>query len=562
MPIDRLTNQRAKQEFLLLAVIVLAGMILRTYLAGLPRVVRWDEPDYLTLGRNLVTGHGFQTRGVPEVHYAPLFPLLTGLFYLLTGDLEAASEWVYVLFGSLLVIPVYFITRHVYGRRAAVIAALLLVTFPALAAGVLYWGTMTEPLFLTLLYSGLALAFLAWQIHGGKQWRLYAGAGICLSLAYLTKPEASLYFVVVLAFFGLVALVQGQLSQPVTWVRWLVFVLAFTLVASPYTVYLYRHTGRLLVTGKLGVTYFAGKAIVELDPEGYDRALASLDHTGHEIIWFSEDRFQYDVLKDILADPGRFVRRVWRNVNRLEPLFFSRPVFAYYFLPFVALAMFGQPWRRTRLAQELFLLMCLVPMAAFLPFHIEVRYFAPAFIILLMWTARGLEQFGEWLTVTILSQTGFCQGEAFCRERGLLKRIFGSALRAVPVMLVLAYFALMLPQTVSQGMASLSFSHKEAGLWLRQHVSPDSLVMSRDSEIALYAGTRWLVSPYASIPEFMAYARYHGADYLVIDEREATVVRPQLAPFLDTAHPPAGVEHLYTATDQRGRTIIYRILKP
>ena len=43
-----------------------------------------------------------------------------------------------------------------YGRRTAIIAALLLAVYPALTAAELYWGTMTEPLYFLAAYAGLS----------------------------------------------------------------------------------------------------------------------------------------------------------------------------------------------------------------------------------------------------------------------------------------------------------------------------------------------------------------------------------------------------------------------
>src|SRR5436305_196830 len=70
----------------------------------LPRVIRWDEPVYLLLGRNLWSGLGFTFSGHPELHHSPLFPLLAGATLKLTGRPEAASDVWYVLFGTLLIL--------------------------------------------------------------------------------------------------------------------------------------------------------------------------------------------------------------------------------------------------------------------------------------------------------------------------------------------------------------------------------------------------------------------------------------------------------------------------
>jgi len=90
------------------------ALLIRGILVQPERVVWGDEPFYLWLGRNWATGQGYQFVGHPDVHHGPLFPMLAGLIDRLVGNLEVASDIIYVMFGSLLVWPVYGMAREVY----------------------------------------------------------------------------------------------------------------------------------------------------------------------------------------------------------------------------------------------------------------------------------------------------------------------------------------------------------------------------------------------------------------------------------------------------------------
>jgi hypothetical protein len=103
-------------------------------------------------------------------------------------------------------------------------------------------------------------------------------------------------------------------------------------------------------------------------------------------------------------------------------------------------------------------------------------------------------------------------------------------------------------------------SRRQAGLWLRANAAADALVMSRDPEVPFYAERSWVASPNEEYPRFIAYVRKRGANYLVVDEREVTVIRPQLSLLLDETSPPAELRHIYTADDPRGKTIVYEVL--
>src|SRR5512137_1609364 len=121
-------------EFWVLLGLVIASLVLRTALVQVDRIVRWDEPDYLILGRNLFTGRGYTVSGRPELHYAPLFPLATGVLYPLTQDMKLNSDISFVLFGTLTLLPFYWLAKRLFGMRIALMATLFLCFFPPLTA--------------------------------------------------------------------------------------------------------------------------------------------------------------------------------------------------------------------------------------------------------------------------------------------------------------------------------------------------------------------------------------------------------------------------------------------
>jgi len=95
-----------------------------------------------------------------------------------------------------------------YGRRAAVIAAILVSVWPALTIAVLYWGTMTEPPYFFFVYAGIFCGLLVLRDRG--RWPAIL-AGACFALAYLTRPEAIGYLVAVFVFIAFVRLLERRL---------------------------------------------------------------------------------------------------------------------------------------------------------------------------------------------------------------------------------------------------------------------------------------------------------------------------------------------------------------
>ena len=534
-------------EVWFLAIVLVMSLVLRTRLVGIDRIVRWDEPDYLTLGRHLITGQGYTVSGRVDVHYPPLFPLVTGLLYPLTHDMKLNSDICFVVFGTLALLPLYWLTRRLFGSRVAVMATLLLCLYPALTSSVLFWGTMIEPLYLFLLFTAFCSVWLAWE----KQTpRSYAVMGGLFGLTYLVKPEALVY----LGWF-LVLLVLGHVWRTRrlgsrTLLASVCAVAVFALVIAPYLAFLYKETGRILITGKLGVTYVAGEGAVVHDPGIYDRALAQLDSAGEEIIWFSPDRFKYDLWKIISADPRSFLLRTWRNINALESLLFVRRVFSFYLLILVALGVLGQPWDQERLIKELFLLATIPPVLVFLPFHIELRYFAALLPILIIWVAKGIDALARWAAQTWSNLKP---------KRGFSPRVATVSASLLCGLMVL-YFVALQPSIVADGMDGQNPSRRAAGLWLKQNSPANAMIMSRDTEVAFYADRRWAATPNEDYSIFIEYVRKRGADYVIVDEREITVIRPQLEMLLDEQSPPPELRHVFTAPDPRGKTIVYEVL--
>lgn len=543
---SRIRNLLSNRELWMLLAIISASLVLRFALIRVDRIVRWDEPDYLILGRNLFTGQGYTVSGRPELHYAPLFPIVTGMLYPLTKDMKLNSDICFIIFGTLTLLPFYGLAKRLFGLRIGLMSVVFLCFFPALTAAVLFWGTMLEPLYLFLLYAALFAVWVAWET---QKLGAYLAAGALFGLAYLTKPEAVVYVGVM---FFLLFLANLRRS-PFTWhagFRLAAGIVAFVLVISPYIVFLYRHTGRVMVSGKLGVTYVAGQGAVDHDPVLYDQALSRLDKSGEEIIWFSADRFQYSVWDSIQADPRGFVRRVWRNVNTLEGVLFTRQVFPFYFLIILSAGWFGQAWNKERVVKEAFLFAIILPVFIFLPFHIELRYFAPMLPIFLLWLAKGITALADWLQQTWMN----------LRPSATPLSRIGVRFSVLACALVVLYFLVLQPLVVRDGLAGMNPSRREAGLWLKANAPPDALIMSRDTEVPFYAERRWAATPHEDYAHFIAYVRKRGANYLVVDEREVTVIRPQLRLLLNEDAPPSGLRHVYTAYDPRGNTIVYEVL--
>jgi 4-amino-4-deoxy-L-arabinose transferase-like glycosyltransferase len=558
MNVRQISNEQRRDRIWLWAV-VLVALGLRVALALLPRAIRWDEPDYLWLGKSLLTGGGYTIVGVPELHYTPLLPILSGAIYVLTGDPELGTSAWYVLLGALVILPVYDLARRIYGRPVARLAAILVALFPGLSSAVLYWGTMTEPLFVFWIYCALWAVIVA--LDERKLWA-YAAAGASVGLAYLSRPEGIVWALALGIFLLLVWIRRRRLWRWRTLAQAAVYMALLIVLAAPYAAYMHAHTGKWMATGKLSITYDIGEAVLDRDPVLYDKVTASLDPVSGEILWWSNKRFERSMLDILAQDPQAFLTRIGQNLQRLVASFFAPNIVPFFLMGPIILGWLKQPWNHRRLRNEGLLWFGAMPVLSFLPFHIEVRFFSPAMPALFIWVAAGLWAMGAWFAETVAHWRGERRkekGDAARAEAGTPSPAVQTVAVSALMALLLAYMGWMHWRTIDAGMRDLSYAHKTAGLWLKENSPADASIMSRDLAVSLYAERKFVVSPRADYTDYMAYARRKGATYLLVDERELRTLRPHLSFLLDDANPPPELEPVYSGADDRGRTIVYRI---
>lgn len=527
-----MTESDPRKERQALLALTVAAFAFRLALLLLPRVIRWDEPVYLLLGQNLWSGLGFTFNGHPELHHSPLFPILAGATLKLTGRPEEASNIWYVLLGALLTLPVYGLARRLTSHGGALLAVALVAFFPSLTTAVLYWGTMIEPLFLLLIYSA---AFLTARGLDGESPALFAAAGALTGLAYLARPEGLLWMISLEGAALLVWVLRRRLSGRRPLIALALLPLVFLAVALPQLLFLHRHTGQWMISGKLGITYEIGRAVEAGDPVLYDEIINSLDSDG-EIRAASEARFQRGQAGTAGVKPAEASGRFVRNLGHVLKSSLTSEIFSALLLLPAAWWFLRGSWSRRRLEAEILMMATVAPVASFLAFHVQQRFFAPAFPGLLIWTAAGLRDLFQRLPAG--------------RPR--------ATVTAAAALALAGYFIGAGVEIARHGIATSDFGHEAAGLWLKAHSAPDARLMTQDTAIAVYAGRGYVFSPRAPMDRFLDYGRRHGATHVAVDEEEVNIVRPFLKPLLES--PPPGLDLLWTGRDGHvGRTLLFSV---
>ncbi len=530
-----------------LLLIFVAGLLVRAVFAGLPRMARWDEAAYLAIARNLLAGNGYRELvGAVDLQQPPMVAILAMIGLALHLPLAwAASGPAHLLLGSLVVLPMYGLGRELYGPRVGLMAALLGAIYPALAVSPLYWSTMTEPPYVLFILAGLYATLRCAQSLGGQStaagrplgWAALMGGAF--GLGYLVRPESLVYLVMMLVYLGIVWFASGHHQPSKVLASAGIAVTITVLLALPYVLYLHRATGLWLASGKQGVSMDISWAYANNSQAMHDKAAASLDPSGKEILWLSSEGFRKSLTGWIAEDPRRFVVLVQTNIRNTWHALFHEDLFTPWIVALMALGLFGQPWTRPRLRGELVLLLALVPLAGLWVFFVLSRFLAVDVAIGLIWAAAGLAQLSRWAgdtgknLLTKASTTRPTSG----------RRASIDLLRVLPVAGTVTLLLTGCIGVAANELPRQPFFRIETANWLAEHLPAGSPVMTRNTETTLYAGLPMVAFPNAAWPQVEAYGQARGARYLVVEEKEIREIRPDLAALVEPNAPnlPPGV---------------------
>jgi len=486
----------------LLLAIVLGGTALRLAYALGPHVAFGDESCYVWLAQNLFGGHGYTYyNGQAELHFPPLFPIVLGALQWIVRDWDAVTRAAFVLFGGLLPLPFYLLGSRMYSERAGVLAALLAAVAPAFTSGILFAETLSEPLYLLCLTSGLAFAYRA-----GIDRRFREGilAGALLALAHLTRSEGQLYFLAGFAFIAGAILFLRPLRLRHGVLLLGAYGAVFLAVCFPYALYLHSHTGRWALDTKSTTSYTTTRALVTKDGAGFQRDTWGLDEKG-EVRYYAHDFGES--LPSLLL--GRYRDRVWSDVKAnfatARAAFLRPQVLGRWLLGLAAIGFVGALAVHRRVSAELFHWMILGSLGAVLVFFITERFLYGLLLPLLAWAGAGLDLIGTW---------------AERATRSLSKSV--QLLRPWGLLVLLAAFT---GYTAHQGYLYWQRRLPEqeevfaAARWLRENTPEDAVLMSTNTEVAFHAGRKWLPAPVASREDVVKYGKKRGATHLVLRGR-------------------------------------------
>jgi 4-amino-4-deoxy-L-arabinose transferase-like glycosyltransferase len=507
-----------------------------------------DQGRYLSQADNIRRGHwtwsnqydivGSNTSGFTRFN-PPLYPLVTGLLGLATGEVEIAGTAVNMVAGLLVIAFAALLAVRLAGPTAGFLAAFITALHPLLIN--FSTNRYSDITFLALLTGALLVLILCFDQPIRR--RLIA-AGAIWALASLTRTEGVILFAIVLTFTLLTLRIRCAL--------WLL--LGFLCVAEP-----------IWIWGKMA-TPPPGQVL------NAHQMLAIHRMLGTEVS--SEERARpshpiYEVPTTALDDQGRVITlEAAREVPGLRYLWCERGFFTWLALDNLRLlphvitgeALGGGLWvlallgiavllwcRGIRHPITLMFALMIAPLGYMLIGQVATRYLLPTITLSCIAAAIGL---------TVISCACHC----------VLSRSLSSP-RAVEVASATAL------ALIAAGAALLALRPSPIGdvrpmalPWRRTLVFAEILrslpemprtVASRDAAFGYAVGTRQVIFPYADVPQTLEFLRREGAEYLLTDRPIIRRWRPLQE---SVNHPERVVADLeWIARDPAGWYDLYRV---
>ncbi len=461
---------RFKTWHIVLMVLFIA-FVLRMPLLLYPEVVHNDSTEYVRHAREILNGSW--TGGIAS----PVFPAFISFAALFTKNFELAGIWVSVIFGALLVLPVFCLGRAIFNEKIGILSALLAAVHPFLY--VHSGSILTESTYYFLLTTSV---YVGWEAFRKGRIRNIFLFSLFSALAYLVRPEG-IGLVFIFTFW--VLLIQPPVPKRSFTKRvGMVFLAVFCFLAltSPYLIQLKKETGTWGISKKASLTI---KAFSE-EERGVPVRL------GRGELKITLDSF--------IKNPLPFLGRV--GVGFLESLYRFQQ--AYHPLLFI-LAAFG--WvgvlkrrRSTDLKGNLYI------------FTHHIFFFGlvfPFFWVLRRYVSQMVAMSLPWAAFGCLEMRGWVGN--WLRREHLTKRI-----SLIAFLILLS--GMFIQGSVKHFSPSQRLIRKEAGLWMKANLPSGGKIMSRLPQEAFYAELEWSGIPKGSYEEILKTARSKGVQYLVIDE--------------------------------------------
>jgi 4-amino-4-deoxy-L-arabinose transferase-like glycosyltransferase len=456
--------------------LLLLGMAfgLRLYAVLMAKGIAYDSVSYGFMARDFLDGDFIKGLSYP---FHPLYPFLISLVSFDSAHVEIAGRLISLFFGTLTLIPVFYLAKEMLGSKGAMLSALLYSAHPYLVtySGMLlseatYWGLLT-----------LSVYFFWMGLRQGRTFRVFI-SGVFLALAYLTRPEGIGYLFVFLLWIAIYGGIKKGWSKKLVIAGGLVLPICIFII--PYLQHIHQETGH----------WFISKKATEAQLGLLEKVKGGGDPSPIEAI-------KGETSKKTTSRAVRIIRNVIYHIPFTTYYYLGAYHFSLWLFLFFGLIRI----RGGTIEEELFLsslvLFHLFSLATFLPS--TIRFSVPVIPLSLFWAAAGVFEMRRFFQKI--------------KMREPEKWVF---------FLVVLFILVQLPQTLKPERKHRE-EQKKVGQWLKENTPKGALIMSNSPQEIFYADREFILLPSGistpkrpgkSYKEVMNFINQKGIQYILVDK--------------------------------------------
>ncbi len=504
-----------------------------------------DGVGYVISGKNLFSGLGYSFHDSPQLVNPPLYPVLIGISWLFTHNLEFSGQIVSIIAGSLLIIPVFYLTRKMFGRKAAFFSAIFVVICPPLIFG--STEVRVASLYTLLVWAAMAVG---WKALQSKYLIWSAFTGLVLALCYLTRAEAIMFVPIFLLLYLLSFKLRTgshlSIAKSVVF-KGIILIAVFALVSSPFLAFLYRHTGTWTFSGRSAHVFPGYYGDWERD----NFELAS-DLEGAQERWSEQGGLLNFVISNrgkLLARWGHTVVSLWSGKDKQSQSLGISPWIVrgglIFLILFISFGFIKFVRARHIAAKHIYMLAIASSSLIYFFFGIDWRYFYPYFPFLLIALTLVVIMLQNWSKRNIVGTN----------------RILARIAVYLPITVLLLAMGGYSGVLIGKKLSYAPYEYKIMGQWMKENVDDieNKTVMSRKAGVPFYAEARHEPLYYGEYPGLIEYAKSKKIDYLIIDEWTIPRTRPQFAFLLEEGEKYIGLQLMHTIRYEDRKTILYKV---
>jgi 4-amino-4-deoxy-L-arabinose transferase-like glycosyltransferase len=464
-------ESKGKSHWKILLLIMALAFGLRIILVLYPEVIHIDGVEYIRHAKEVLSGNWLGGKA------SPVYPVFIAFVYLFIKNFEIAGILISVIFGVLLVIPVFYLGKVIFNERVGMISGLVVAVHPFLYT--FSGSVLTESTYHFFIATSVLFGWYAFRKGRFYHVLLFS---LFATLAFLTRPEAiGLLFVfsVWVLFFNPP---EERRYWPKRVVMVLVALLAFLAFSSPYLIQIRKETGKWAISRKLDISVGSFSEMGDLP-------------SIHEIRPWRKGLPLLSLLKDPPSLLARVGTGLFKSFYRFQQAF--NPLLSFF-------AVIG--WIGIIRNRSLYSLKA----NGYIMTH---HFFYFGLVLAILFTSRRYTS--QMISISVpWAAFGFWLFLGWIHERW---KFVGTKEKFVTIPLIILLIVLFI-----QGRMVHTREHrliqKEAGLWMKDHLPRGVKIMSRLPQEAFYAELPWFKIPKKSDEEVLKVARSNGVRYLVLDE--------------------------------------------